>query len=215
MEVGTTPLRWNTLRANQAERRDRSDRTNVVTLDFPSSGTPVRKTITSAQELESSLREISGNQRKSIPTRMIIVEDLSSRVIEILGSKFDIDPAFFRDHIDDYSWYNIRDTWMNPPNLSTALSKQSWTRVRFVRPRYFRTKESFQKARDESNRFNVLRRPDDDQNQWPFMDGAAIIGLIRTRALIWVGNSSPDGNGTTCKRTQDSGFTFTPRLVRG
>jgi len=125
MQVSTTPLRWNLLRENEVERHDRSYRTNVVILDFPSSGNPTRKSFTSADGLEDALRGGSGNDSADRPVRLLIVEDLSSRVIEILGARFDIDPAFFREHIDDYSWYNIRDRWMDPPNLKAGIRQQN------------------------------------------------------------------------------------------
>ena len=182
MEVSTIPLRWKFLRGNGAERAERSCRTNVAILDFPSSGRPTRRSATSVGELEMHLHE------KSIGTsvRLIIVEDLSRQVIEILGGKFDIDPCFFREHINDYSWYNIRDRWMSPPNLNSATRMLNWRRVRFVRPRYFKNNESFHISREEANRFNVFRRPDDDQNQFPVLDGEGIISITRTRTLLWL-----------------------------
>jgi hypothetical protein len=192
MEVSTTPLRWKFLRGNEAERSERLHRTNVAILDFPSSERPIRRNVTTDGELKKCLND------KSIktPVRLIVV-DLSRQVVEILGSKFDIDPAFFREHINHYSWYNIRDRWMIPPNLKSVIGQQKWTRVRFVRLiRYFKTKESFQRAREESNRFNVLRRLDDDQNQWTFMDGEAVVALTRTRALLWVGTNHDQGQET-------------------
>lgn len=43
----------------------------------------------------------------SVKLKLFVVEDLSREVIETLGSQFDIDPSFFREHIVDYVWYNI------------------------------------------------------------------------------------------------------------
>jgi len=40
---------------------------------------------------------------------LYVVEDLSSDVIEVLGSGLEIEPSFFRAHIVDYVWYNVRD----------------------------------------------------------------------------------------------------------
>lgn len=182
MDVSTTPLRWKFLRGNDAERVERSGRTNAAILDFPSFGKPTRRTATSSDELEMHLND------KPIGTsvRLIIVEDLSRQVIEILGGKFDVDPGFFREHINDYSWYNIRDRWMSPPSFKLTARMLNWTRVRFVRPRYFKTNKSFQISREESNRFNVLRRGDDDQNQFTFLDGESIVSLTRTRMLLWL-----------------------------
>ena len=193
MEVSTTPLRWEFLRVNEAERSERLHRTECSQYWTSLwSGSPMRRNATSDSDLVTCLND------KSIATsvRLIVVEDLSRQVVEILGSKYDVDPAFFREHINDYSWYNIRDRWMVPRSLKSSIRQQKWTRVRYVRPRYLKTKEAFQRAREESNRFNVLRRPDDDQNQWAFMDGEAIVALTRTKALLWVGTNYGQGDET-------------------
>lgn len=187
MEVSTIPLKWEVIRNNEAERRERAQRTNVSILDFPRAGGAVKQTrVTSFDKLELSIEEMPSAQP---PNRLILVEDLSRRVIETLGAKFDIDPNFFRGHIDDYSWYNIRDRWMDPPNLTSSMQRQKWIRLRFVRPRYFRTSDMLQKAREESAWFNIYRRPEDDLNRWAEIDGEGVVGLTRTKVSIWMGNS--------------------------
>lgn len=174
------------------ERRERWQRTNVAVLDFSPTGGLESKNASTVDELKMHLH----NKPDGTSTRFIIVEDLSNDVIELLGGKFDIDPAFFREHINDYSWYNIRDRWMYPQNLDSAQHEQNWTRVRFARPRYFRTNDSFQEAREEANRFNVFRRPDDDQNQWPILEGEAIVAITRTRTLLWLNTDFGDAHET-------------------
>lgn len=197
MEVSTTPVRWKFLRENEAERQDRCNRTNIAILDFDQSGKSTSKSVTNIDELQAKLHhKENGNPNKG-SLRLLVVEDLSRGVIETLGSKFDIDPTYFRSHIDDYSWYNIRDRWMDPPSLKARRKHQNWTQVRFVRSRYFKTRESFQKGRDESNRFNVFRRPDNDQNQWPYMDGEAVLGITRTKISIWVSKDDSTDSGIT------------------
>ncbi|KAM0492522.1 hypothetical protein ACHAP8_009877 [Fusarium lateritium] len=195
MEVSTTPLRWNFLRDNEAERKERIQRTNVTVLDFSQDGNVTRRRCTVADELNDELRRNSRPTFEKSSLRLIVVEDLSRSVVETLGAMFDIDPAFFRQHIDEYSWYNIRDRWMDPPNLIASTKHQNWTQVRFVRPIYFETRDSLRKGREESNRFNVLRRPDNDSNQWPYMDGDSVVGLMRTKVSIWVGKN-PDSEVT-------------------
>ncbi|KAI0550055.1 hypothetical protein F4679DRAFT_544678 [Xylaria curta] len=192
MEVSTIPLKWEAIRNNKAERQERAQRTNVSIIDSSSTGAPLNQNkVTKWGKLEMSL-EMKSIENTTI--RMILVEDLSRQVIEILGAKFDIDPNFFRDHIDDYSWYNIRDRWMVPPSLTVSVRRQKWIRVRFVRLRYFRTKELLQKAREESAEFNIYRRPEDDLNQWPEIDGEGVVGLTRTKVSMWVDYSSSEND---------------------
>ncbi|KAF5662034.1 metal ion transmembrane transporter [Fusarium circinatum] len=197
MEVSTSPVRWKFLRENEAERKDRCHRTNIAILDFDLSGNSTCKRLTNADDLQAELRREGNVNPDTSSLRLLVVEDLSRGVIEMLGSKFDIDSTLFRSHIDDYSWYNIRDRWMEPPTLRARKKHQNWTQVRFVRPRYFKTGESFQTGRDESNRFNVFRRPDDDQNQWPYMDGDAVVGITRTKISVWVSKDDSPGSGIT------------------
>ncbi|KAI0182895.1 hypothetical protein EV127DRAFT_353901 [Xylaria flabelliformis] len=190
MEVSTIPLKWEVIRNNKAERQDRAQRTNISILDSSCTGAPLyQNRVKKWDELKISL-ELGFVENTAV--RLILVEDLSRQVIEILGAKFDIDPNFFRDHIDDYSWYNIRDRWMVPSNLTASVWRQKWITVRFVRPRYFRTKELLQKAREESAGFNIYRRPEDDLNQWPEIDGEGVVGLTRTKVSMWVDHSSSE-----------------------
>ncbi|RFU34682.1 hypothetical protein B7463_g1654, partial [Scytalidium lignicola] len=127
---------------------------------------------------------------KDDPTRQLrlfIVEDLSRDVIEILGAHLDIEPTFFREHIVDYAWYNVRDRWINHPALNVVTRRQRWLQLRFVMPRYFDTKDSFTEGFKEAECFNVHRRPDDDQNVNSIWDNKdAVVGLTRTRASFWM-----------------------------
>lgn len=206
MEVTTTPLRWKVLRQKQDERRERSCRTSVAILDFPDSGRPICQTAENTNEL----RQLLSDKFPKGSGRLIIVEDLSREVIEILGTKFDIDPDLFRDQISDYSWFNIRDRWMIPPNLKSATKMQNWTRVRFIRPRYFENIDSFEVAQREANLFNVFRRPDNEQNQWEFLDGPAIVAISRTRTLFWLNTDYGNDHETIGTHSRLIPFTLSP-----
>jgi hypothetical protein len=125
---------------------------------------------------------------KKIQFRLFVVEDLSRSVIESLGSKFDIDPSFFREHINDYAWYNVRDRFAEAPNLQIIAERQQWLQVRWARARYFRTNASFEKAKLQAGGFNILRRPDPDMSNGALLDDPdAIVALSRTRASFWRG----------------------------
>jgi hypothetical protein len=184
MEVSTTPLRWKFLKGPEKakERHQRAEKTNVARLDFFPEEKVTCEYLKKPEELKAGLDE----KPRDVQFQLFVVEDLSRQVIELLGAKFDIDPSFFRAHINDYAWYNVRDRFMDPPNLDIISERQDWFQVRWVRPRYFRTRASFEMARVESNRFNVLRRPDEDYNNKGLLDEKeASVALTRTRASFW------------------------------
>lgn len=129
--------------------------------------------------------------------RLYVVEDLSRDVIEVLGTEFGIEPDFFRAHIVDYVWYNIRDRWRDNQPLSLSTRRRNWSQIRYVTARYFEDEEGFRDAaREATERFNILRRPDDDKSRgWWDISGpagdstqfnAAVVALTRSRATFWL-----------------------------
>jgi hypothetical protein len=111
MEVGTTPLSWQAMQSNKEERHERAQKTTVTLLEYPTNGSVTTEEITTAEQLRATIFPSSRRTRDDPPLRLFIVEDLSQQVIEMLGSRFDIDPRFFRNQIADYVWYNTRDPW--------------------------------------------------------------------------------------------------------
>jgi hypothetical protein len=190
MEVSTTPLRWERFEKgeNQKERKQRAEKTEVTRLDYLASGKVHSKGFDSSTALRNSLekqaRELGDEE---IKLRLFVVEDLSRDVIEILGANLDIEPAFFREHIVDYAWYNTRDRWVDPPNLGVVSRQQRWFQIRYVSARYFQTPSDFQDGVRQAEKFNVLRRPDDDRNNNARWDKeTAIVAIVRSRASFWL-----------------------------
>ncbi len=140
---------------------------------------------------------------EKVQFRLYVVEDLSSDVIEVLGSGLDIEPSFFRAHIVDYAWNNVRDRWRDPPNLDIMSRQQSWIQLRYVTARYFKSRDDFTVAAEEAEQFNILRRPDDDisNNSW-WDDKDAIVGLTRSRATFWLKPKHKTGTPAIGKKRQ-------------
>lgn len=194
MEVTTTPVRWERLSKNNAagfnkEREERASRTNVTVLKYMASGDLLDTSCRTGSALLDALKE----ETAPVPAidecklRLYVVEDLSRDVIEALGSTLDIEPAFFREHIVDFAWCNIRDRWQDPPRLMATAQKQRWVQLRYVTARYFKTSDEFTKGVKEAEQFNVMRRPDDDvNNKAVWDDKIAIVGITRTRASFWL-----------------------------
>jgi hypothetical protein len=213
MQIGTHPERWKNLhgpiKKHEADRKARLARVKVCRLDYSGTGSPKTATFDSTKddpaEKETAAarlaQELKSSVDQSVQLRLYVVEDLSSDVIELLGSGLDIEPSFFRAHIVDYAWYNVRDRWRDPPNLDVMSGQQWWVQVRYVTARYFKSREDFDEAAKEAERFNILRRPDDDisNNSW-WDDRNAIVGLTRSRATFWLNRNRKEGEPAIGKR---------------
>ncbi len=202
MEVTTTPLRWPYLRPNFRDgtqlqaavdaRAERASRTNVTRIDFRKSDYVAEVSCDTPEKLIVALDEDYPEHEDSL--RLFVVEDLSRDVIEALGSKLDIEPDFFREHIVDYAWCNIRDRWQEPPKLEADMQAQRWIQLRYVTARYFHSESSFGKAVEQAEHFNVLRRPDHDlNNRAVWEDKAALVGITRARASFWQSQAAEKG----------------------
>ncbi|KAJ4312397.1 hypothetical protein N0V94_007465 [Neodidymelliopsis sp. IMI 364377] len=205
------------------EQEKRCARTNLTFIEYRPETKPQVTPITSDIALAETLDTLS-NDTSAPPLRLFLVEDLSRRVIELLGSRFDVDPLFFREQIQDYVWNNTRDPWAMPASLVASKKQRSWFQLRNVRLRYHRSEESLEVAREQASMWNVLRRPDNDNNHWHYRDeydgeekaatnkgvetdseeknttGKKIqrsaVSIIRTRTTIWIGKDKKCGNGT-------------------
>ncbi|KAH7419032.1 hypothetical protein BKA64DRAFT_2683 [Cadophora sp. MPI-SDFR-AT-0126] len=192
-------------RKRTKERNDRACRTNIMVLEYLASGKVTETPCKTANALVAALdkgnveekKEEQGSEDSGVGSgeapvdecklRLYVVEDLSRDVIEALGSKLDIEPAFFREHIVDYAWCNIRDRWQDPPNMRVAEGHRRWVQLKYVTARYYKTSDDFTKGVKEAEGFNVLRRPDDDVNNKAVWDDRnAIVGITRSRASFWL-----------------------------
>ncbi|RYO96171.1 hypothetical protein DL765_011652 [Monosporascus sp. GIB2] len=201
METTVTPQKWRDLydppngkepvkQKNdkiEEQQLERAKKTKVCRLDYYASGKRKHHPCDDKDQLQALFDDDAGTDGQDGRTRLqlYVIEDLSRDVIEIFGSKFDVDPSFFRSHLVDYAWCNIRDLWRDPPSLYTAAQQQSWFQLRFAIPRYFATTDSFNAGTKEAEAFNVFRRLDDDRNKSRW-DEKAIVGIMRTRASFWL-----------------------------
>jgi hypothetical protein len=97
--------------------------------------------------------------------RLFVVEDLSREVIEQLGYHFNIEPDFFRAHIYENIWYNVRDPFYNPPTLAMDMRERNWFQLRFVQVRYYESGADFYSGQRSTDMFNVGRKLYDDENK--------------------------------------------------
>lgn len=180
----------------EAEREKRARKTNVTQLDYLYSGEVISQKYITPETLSDALNEkLPEKDENEIPLRLFVVEDLSRDVIELLGARLDIEPAFFLEHVVDY---NTRQCWVGPPNPNIVAKWQRWLQLHCVTARYFETIDSFKKGYEEAEYFNVLR--DDGQNNKSIWDNhGAIVGLTRTEVSFWLRSAESQTKGAVGK----------------
>ena len=185
MRVTTRPPEWKFL--SQDEMQERACRTKAALLVFHPDRVQ-KLDINTIQQLQDALDHIPGvNDATDFPPHLFVVEDLSRDVIECLGIRLDVDPMLFRDHISDYNWYNIRDPWIELPDLDVVYRQRSCFTIRYAQTRYFRDGEDLRKARNEIYKFNILRRLGKNGNWKPGGDlPSSTVGIIRSKISFWV-----------------------------
>lgn len=200
MRVTTAPPKLKFLK--EADKAERASRTKVAVLSFEPKTITRRDDFSNIDDLTTYLNK-PGNDHDNTHARLFIVEDLSRDVIEELGARFDVDPAFFRGHISDYMWNNTRDPWVELATLDACSRKQTHLHVRYVQTRYFRSEKSLTHARWEAGGFNVLRRVDKDGNWVPGADiEGSDVGLVRSRTSLWIRPNKDEETGVLGKLTQ-------------
>lgn len=180
MTVSTVPLRYKTL--TPEDRQERLNRVNISVVEYGEEMSS--KDLTTPDEVDYFLNHL--NQDDGVH-RLLVVQDLSTCVIEKLGSSFDIEPGFFRTHIGDYVWLNTRDPQAEIPDLESFSIKSNYFNVQYVSPRYFENQDQLSAAKAQAQSFNVSRRIDHDGKfkEWSDMPGSDV-GLVRSKISLWV-----------------------------
>ena len=193
MKVTTAPPKQKFL--EDRDRVEKASRTKVAMLTFAPDAAVHRVDYTDIKGLSDSLNGPK-NQHNNVYARLFVVEDLSRDVIEAFGTRFDVDPLFFRGHISDYMWHNTRDPWVELPDLDITSCKRSYLHVRYVQTRYFRSESSLRRAQWQAGAFNVLRRVDKDGNWVNDVDiPNSDVGLVRSRTSLWIRPNKPGEDG--------------------
>lgn len=188
MLVGCAPPKWRFVKNEPNSRQERIARTNVCAVDYNEGTDPVQSRCTTTRELKVFL-EAAEPQQPEI--RLVVVEDLSRDVVEMLGAHYDIDPLFFVSHIGDYLFHNILDRWVELPDLEVDAKKRPHFNLQYLRPRYFQSEQEFAAAEKESGIFNVLRRIDSDRSRRHLQLGllnkpGASVTLSRAKTSLWI-----------------------------
>lgn len=192
LDVSTVPIKAKVIVPK--DRAERLTRCHVSVVDINHYDEPIIREFTSGEALTQFLdsnvwEDVTGN------LRLFIVEDLSTSVVELLGHRFNLDPTFFRSHLGDYSWYNIRDPWVEVPTLPSRAQANPHFSFRYVRPHYFRDSRSAEIAKRHVGMYNVLRRIDMDKfGSWADKPGSCV-GSVRSNISCYIRPNEEAGHG--------------------
>ena len=197
MDVTTAPVKNKWLWENAQDTQERASRTKIAVLNFGPGNTVKRTDCTTTTKL-SEILNLPQRNSDDVQGRLYVVEDLSRDVIEALGTRYDVDPLFFRGQLSDYMWNNTRDPWVELPSLNIVSRKRSFFSIRYFQPRYFRDEASFKRADQEAGAFNVLRRMDNNR-PWKgteiFDVEGSDVGLVRSKMSLWIRKNKPNETG--------------------
>ncbi|KAI1840247.1 hypothetical protein JX266_013558 [Neoarthrinium moseri] len=196
MQCSTSPKRASLVPLSDILRRQSVVKVGVVNFTDPHA-----ITVQNCGSISQLLDQLGTDRcTNSQVRRLFVVEDLSSPVIEALGSAFDIDPRFFRDHIEDHTWYNITDDWVEMPELRSRFQNRSFMTFRYLEPRFFDHEHQAKCARDKTATWNVLRRLDfqgqvkSGTTAW-WESSPHLVGLLRRKTSIWTKSEGPGWTG--------------------
>ncbi|KAF1810841.1 hypothetical protein P152DRAFT_450828 [Eremomyces bilateralis CBS 781.70] len=196
MEASTVPKKSASL--PPLEIMERQSRVKVAHIDFTAPNRMVQHALESREQL-ASLLQTSIQPTTSKRNCLFIVEDLSQAVIELFGTAFDIDPTFFRGHLEDHTWFNIKDDWVEMPELESQARQRSFVNLRYMQPRFFDNPDESQRAKEQAGEWNILRRIDleaqvrSGAKAW-WEPSPHQVGLLRRKISIW---SREDKSGWT------------------
>ena len=90
-------------------------------------------TFTEFANYESLAQYFKSISNGNIPCHLFIVENVCPCTIALLGGKFDIDPQFFADHLENFYWYKVDENISDRlPALPSSQRQEQFIHFRFV-----------------------------------------------------------------------------------
>lgn len=80
-------------------------------------------------------QELDQPETKEESCRLFIVENVCAETISLLGERFDIDPQFFADHLNNEPWYRIANIADRIPALPSTQKLHDFLQLRYIEPR--------------------------------------------------------------------------------
>lgn len=202
-------------RASQSESDADAFQSAVDIFRYNNGGEPIinkPKTIRDTKNVLQVTTRTLQSEHTAIPSQsflLVMIEDITPALVELLGSIYSIDPLFFEDH--------IRDPWIRKdPMLMFSAKRRGWFRIKHVR----RVNYSDNARYEARKLYNVNRRG--ELFHWRNIprSGDETV-LVETWTRIWIGKNlqSPSTtvavvlldylehvDGSSASRTHDSIF---------
>jgi len=129
----------------------------VAVVDFDDAGGSIWKEFTKVPPLSDFLDCVPDGP---IWSRLLIVEDPSRTLIEMLGSRYDLDPEFFSMHVVNHHWFGMCSSLETIPSSKGTIHEQSFLRMRYV----------------EARRVDVVVPKLEDHRKRPFLGRVPLLG---------------------------------------
>ena len=137
-------------------------------------------------------------------SRLLIVEDPSTDLIEMLGSRYDVDPEFFSVHVVNHHWYGMCSSVEMIPSSKGTIQEQSFLRLRYLEARRVKLVKqeraehiSFRRHPQSSRnaRHSVLSRRKRLTDQWTesFFTGPASNVKCKVSVMSMISAHTPIG----------------------
>jgi hypothetical protein len=165
--------------------------TRIAVLDFDPhwQTVAINEPFTNSIGLQSFLNCDDGEKR----SRIFIVENLSRDVVELLGARLHLDPAFFSSHIYGLDWFSRTSSPSMVPTSWSSIRNNSFTQLRYLEAR--NVKETCGAPYDVENLklvcFNshIIRKI--SLNKLSSANG--IVGFARRQVTIWMNPLGDEG----------------------
>ena len=143
----------------------------VAVLDFDDSEGVMKKEFNEIGKLSEFLDCVVEKTK----SRLLVVEDPSTNLIEMLGSRYDIDPEFFSMHVVNHHWYGMCSSLETIPSSKGTIQEQSFLRLRYVEARLVEDVNQNRAAHGHRKSWHVRctplrndlhKSPIDPSNEW-------------------------------------------------
>jgi hypothetical protein len=127
----------------QGKQLRESDLTRLVLITFSNlqdenGKEAAQANFKSFQGIDELNEELCRNDAPADRCRLFVIENLSPKIMCLLGGRFDIDTQFFADHFNLPSWRRLDDIACKVSALTSAQKEHDFLHIKYSQPRTIR-----------------------------------------------------------------------------